>query len=178
MLVAFSLTPANQTHAEPDVIRSGHKCSVRILADDEYFTEMMKAVADAHREIVMAFYIFKTNGYKGNYPDRFIEGLASAVKRGVKVTVVLERTKREDTSLDSLNRMTAHRLRKKGIDVRFDSPSVTTHVKLVVIDKRLTFVGSHNMTNSALKYNNEVSLVIDSPDAAVEAVQYINSLCR
>jgi phosphatidylserine/phosphatidylglycerophosphate/cardiolipin synthase-like enzyme len=178
VLVAFSLITANQAQAEPDIRKNSHYCSVRILANDEYFKEIMKAVADARKEIVMAFYIFKTNGYKGNYPDAFIEGLASAVKRGVKVKVVLERTKEGGSSLDLLNTKTAHRLRKRGVDVHFDSPSVTTHVKLVVIDKRLTFVGSHNMTNSALKYNNEVSLAIESPETAVEAVQYINSICR
>ena len=58
-----------------------------------------------------------------------------------------------------------------------DAPDRTTHAKLVVIDRRYLFVGSHNLTQSALKYNHEVSVRIDSPPLAEEALAYLKSLC-
>ncbi len=172
------LSPINQAEAAPGLKSPGADCRVRILADGDYFQELMKAVGGAQREIIMAFYLFKTNGYRSNYPDRLLDGLAAAARRGVKVRVILERTSDSDSSLDAANRETADRLKSRGIDVRFDPPSITTHVKMIVIDGRLTFIGSHNMTNSALKYNREVSLVIESSETADKAVRYFDSLCR
>ena len=34
----------------------------------------------------------------------------------------------------------------------------------------------HNLTHSALKYNNEMSVMIESPQVAAEALEYIKSL--
>ena len=53
-------------------------------------------------------------------------------------------------------------LRRNKISVYFDSRKTTTHTKIVVIDKRFCFIGSHNMTHSALAYNHEFSLLIDN----------------
>lgn len=168
----------NNLCAASDFKCSDETCRVRMLADGAYFEELAKAVGHAEKEIIMAFYLFKTNGYRGNYPDRLLEGLVKAAKRGVHVRVILERTDDDDSSINRINLATAARLRTQGIDVRFDSPSVTTHVKMVIIDERWTFVGSHNMTNSALKYNHEMSLLVESPEIAKSAAAYLNSFCR
>ena len=58
-----------------------------------------------------------------------------------------------------------------------DGPDRTTHAKMVIIDRRYLFIGSHNLTQSALKYNHEVSVRIDSPLLAEEALRYMKSLC-
>jgi len=50
------------------------------------------------------------------------------------------------------------------------------HNKLIVIDQRLILLGSHNLTQSALKYNNEMSVLIDRPELAREARAYMLSL--
>jgi phosphatidylserine/phosphatidylglycerophosphate/cardiolipin synthase-like enzyme len=42
-----------------------------------------------------------------------------------------------------------------------------------VIDKRYIFLGSHNLTQGALKYNNELSVLIDSPEMAAEVRAYL-----
>ena len=64
-------------------------------------------------------------------------------------------------------------MRKHGIKVNFDSPKTTTHTKLVVIDRRYSMVGSHNFTHAALKYNNELSLLIDDRDLAQQLTDYM-----
>jgi phosphatidylserine/phosphatidylglycerophosphate/cardiolipin synthase-like enzyme len=63
-----------------------------------------------------------------------------------------------------------------GIKVRFDAPKTTTHVKALVIDGRYVYMGSHNLTQSALKYNNELSIMIDSAELAAEVTAYLNNL--
>jgi len=152
---------------------------VRLLEDREYFPAFMKAIDGAKSEIVMSFFLFKTSGYSKGYTDRILVQLVRAAKRGVRIRIILEKDdSARDSQADKSNRETAARLKGKGIDVRFDSPSATTHTKVAVIDKRYIFLGSHNLTNSALKYNHELSVFIDSPPLAVETLKYINSLYK
>ena len=67
-------------------------------------------------------------------------------------------------------------LTRGGVKVYFDSPSTVTHVKAVVIDGRYVYIGSHNLTQSALRHNNELSVLIDSPEMASEITSYMGKL--
>lgn len=156
---------------------TGGTCNVTLLKNRDYYTALTRAIDKAENEIIMAVFIFKTAGQKESYPDVVAEKLAGAARRGVRVAVILERSKEADSDLDADNNKTAQLLKDKGIKVCFDSPQKTTHTKLVVIDRRLTFAGSHNLTQSALKYNNEVSVIIASETVAAEAHRYATSLC-
>ncbi|MBN2256182.1 MAG: phospholipase [Deltaproteobacteria bacterium] len=150
--------------------------SVVILGDGDYFPALIRAVDGAQREIVMSFFYFKTNGYEDNYPDRVLDRLKKASRRGVSVRLLLERGKNAASEVDRHNRNTAARLRGSGITVAFDSPGTTTHTKAAVIDGRTVLLGSHNLTASALKYNHELSVLIVSPAVAREVIRYLNSL--
>ena len=153
-------------------------CHVTLLKDTSYFPVILDMIDNAQSEIVMSFFLFKTNGYGGSYPDKFLQHLIKAATRGVRVTVILEREKGSRSTLNENNRATARRLGKGGIHVCFDSPFTTTHTKVIVIDRRYTCLGSHNLTNSALKYNHEISVLIDSPLMAEKTLHYINSLYK
>jgi len=177
LCVFMWVVPCPLRAATPGFYSSPKDGGVRLLEDREYFPAFMKAIHGAKDEIVMSFFLFKTNGYSKSYTDRVLAGLVRAAGRGVRVKIVLEGDNGSRGSLaDKSNRETAARLKGKGIDVRFDSPHVTTHAKVAVIDRRYIFLGSHNLTNSALKYNHELSVFIDSPSMAVEILRYINSL--
>jgi len=153
-------------------------CRVTLLKNRDYFPVLVKTIDNARKEIVLSFFLFKTNGYHNNYPDIILAHLVRAAGRGVNVKVILETSRDLSQNLDSNNRKTGNRLKKGGIAVYFDHPTTKTHTKVVVIDRRYTFLGSHNLTNSALKYNNELSILIDSPEMARETLSYINSLYR
>jgi phosphatidylserine/phosphatidylglycerophosphate/cardiolipin synthase-like enzyme len=88
----------------------------------------------------------------------------------------LEQSKEERDSLNRDNHETARQLRRGGVKVLFDDPRRTTHVKATVIDDRYVFIGSHNLTHSALSRNNELSVVIDSPELAREVTAYLKDL--
>ncbi|MBN2514729.1 MAG: phospholipase [Deltaproteobacteria bacterium] len=153
-------------------------CHVTLLKDTGYFPVILDMIDNAQAEIVMSFFLFKTNGYRGSYSDIFLQHLIKATTRGVIVTVILEREKESRSTLNEDNRDTARRLKEGGIHVCFDSPFTTTHTKVIVIDRRYTCLGSHNLTNSALKYNHEISVLIDSPLMAEKTLHYINSLYK
>ena len=94
----------------------------------------------------------------------------------MEVTVILEKGSDARDNLNSDNRRTAALLTRGGVKVFFDSPRVTTYNKVVVIDNRYLYLGSHNLTQSALQHNNELSVLIDSPELAAEALAFLERL--
>lgn len=152
--------------------------SVLALKDGEYYRALAEALDRANSEIVLSMFLFKTNGFDGNQPDGILYRLSAAAKRGVSVFVLLERDGDRRSQVDRANGETAKRLRKAGIVPVFDTPEKTMHAKIAVIDRRHVFLGSHNFTQSALKYNHEVSLRVDSPALAEELLRYIRSIER
>lgn len=151
-------------------------CSLQLLANRDYFPALQRAIDDAGEEIVLAFYLFKTDGRTGNYPEVITRSLIRAAARGIKVEVLLEHSDDTADPLNLQNHQTGEKLAESGIRVSFDSSRTKTHTKLAVIDRRYTFIGSHNLTQAALKYNNEFSVLIDSADVAAKTLQYIRGL--
>jgi phosphatidylserine/phosphatidylglycerophosphate/cardiolipin synthase-like enzyme len=164
--------------ATADAQRETAVPSVLALKDGEYYPALAEALDRAKSEIVLSMFLFKTNGFEGNQPDGILSRLSAAAKRGVPVFVLLEREKDRRSQVNEANEETAKRLRKAGIVPVFDSPERTMHAKIAVIDRRLVFLGSHNFTQSALKYNHEVSLRVDSPALAEELLRYVRSIER
>jgi phosphatidylserine/phosphatidylglycerophosphate/cardiolipin synthase-like enzyme len=134
---------------------------------------LLLGIRDARASIVCSFYLFKTGDGGNNQPRRIAEELIRARKRGIKVTVILEKSGRANDNLDTDNRHTAALLAQGGISVHFDSPQITTHSKVVVIDNRFIFLGSHNLTQAALRHNKELSVRIESPGMASELLSYM-----
>jgi len=81
-----------------------------------------------------------------------LDALISAHGRGVTVHVIYEGSY-------SSNSEAANYLKNAGIAVENDS-WVFLHAKLVVIDGKIVYVGSHNWSPYALKYNNEYGIII------------------
>jgi len=147
--------------------------SVRLLLDDAYFAALVPALRQARQRIDIAMFLFKVNNeYPDNRPAMIVRELADAVKRGVKVQMVLERSKK-DLKLNATHERVAELLQQSGVTVRFDSPRTTSHGKLVVIDRRLVFLGSHNFTHSALSRNHEISVLLEDSRLAQQLLQSV-----
>lgn len=158
--------------------RQTNQCKTVILANEEFLPALLNAIDEARDEIIMSVFSFKAGVHQNSYPDRIAGHLAKAVKRGVKVFVVLENTGDRSDALNIQNRKAGKLLEGKGIRVYYDSPRKTTHTKLTVIDQRLIFLGSHNFTQSALKYNNEISVLVDGRDMARNVRNYILGIIK
>ena len=153
------------------------QAKTRLLRNTEFVDTLLERVDGARSSIVMSYFLFKTTNKRGNLPTRVVSALADASRRGVRVTVLLEQSDdRRDGSLNRDNHDTARQLRRGGVKVLFDAPNRTTHVKAAVIDDRYLFIGSHNLTHSALSRNNELSVLIESPELARETSTYLQGL--
>jgi len=147
-----------------------------LLKNQEYVDALLQGIRDARTRIILSCYLFKTNDLPDNLPRRIAEELIRARQRGLRVTVILERSRDPEDSLSRANLETASLLSEKGVTVRFDSPGRTTHSKSVVIDGRFVYLGSHNLTHPALSRNNELSVLLDSPELAREAEAFLHDL--
>ncbi|MHC1601010.1 MAG: phospholipase D-like domain-containing protein [Candidatus Nezhaarchaeales archaeon] len=77
----------------------------------------------------------------------------------------------KEDNLEAYNYLKAH-----GINVHLDFESDTDHMKIVIIDGEIIYIGSHNWSESALYYNHEVSIRVVSKELAKLLQSYINSL--
>ena len=152
---------------------TGFKTTTTLLRNQEYAEALLRGIGNARESILCSFYLFKITETRNNQPARIAEELVRARKRGVAVTVILENSGKERDPLNADNRRTASLLARGGVKVIFDSPRVTTHNKIVVIDRRYIYLGSHNLTQGALWYNNELSVLINSPEMAAEVRAYL-----
>jgi len=151
-------------------------CPVVALKNKDFFPALLKAIDEAREEVFISIFSFRAGVHKRSYPDRIVAHLSRAVKRGVKVKVILENTGKPSDELDLQNRRTRKLLEEQGVFVYEDSPRQKTHTKLIVIDQRLVILGSHNLTQSALKHNNEISLLVENPGLARELREYMLAL--
>jgi phosphatidylserine/phosphatidylglycerophosphate/cardiolipin synthase-like enzyme len=147
-----------------------------LLKNCEYGDTLLRGVREARSSILVSCYLFKITDFPGNIPRRIAGELVEARRRGVAVTVILEQSPEADDPLNRANRTTATLLSRNGVNVRFDSLHKTTHVKAVVIDGRYVYLGSHNLTHSALTRNNELSVLLDSPETAREVMSYLGEI--
>ncbi len=149
---------------------------VTLLKNREYTDALLKGIRNSGKSIILSCYLFKVRQTSSDLPGKVAEELIKAGNRGVDVTVIFEISDDAADQLNSENRETASFLSRNGIRVLFDSPRTTSHLKAALIDDRYVFVGSHNLTQSALKFNNEVSVLVESPEIASEMKSYLQRL--
>ncbi len=165
-LVIFPSSPSFSLPAE----------DVQPVTDTQYFQVAQKMIKEAKSTIhVMMFEM----GYYDTHPttpsNLLVKELISAKKRGVKVEVILEAREGEDRTTKR-NRLTGKILSEGGVEVIFDSLSKTTHAKSMVVDGRLTLLGSTNWTFYALTHNHEVSVLIRSKELGKALIDYFNQV--
>jgi phosphatidylserine/phosphatidylglycerophosphate/cardiolipin synthase-like enzyme len=148
---------------------------LRPLVDSDYYPALLAGIQAAGVSIDLTMYLWKQTKSSRNKPEQLIGALGQAVRRGVRVRVVLENSG-YDQDINRFNRETAQLLEREGIKVFFDSPAITTHAKVAIIDGRYTYLGSHNLTQSALGQNHELSILADDPELAVGLTAYIDKL--
>ena len=93
-----------------------------------------------------------------------LDALASAKKRGLDVTVILDKS--NDRSKEKSRYSGATFVAHAGIPVFIDYKPAIAHNKIIIIDHRLVVTGSYNITLSAEHRNAENVVFIDSAEVA------------
>ncbi|MBA7680638.1 Cardiolipin synthase B [subsurface metagenome] len=133
---------------------------ITILKDEEFRFAVLKAIAEANREILIATYkMGYQNRLTTKHLNAIVEALHRASKRGVKVRCLLNMDK-ENTTIGRINMKAKALLIEKGIITKAGPEGRTYHAKIIIVDEGIAFIGSHNLSESSLCRNFEVSLMI------------------
>jgi len=148
---------------------------IEILVDREYYSSIIGDLRNAEKEILVVMY---TMIYDPDDPfdwaNNLIQELVNAKNRGVNVKVIIEY--RTYFSYLKYNIDAYYYLRNHGVAVKLDYGKDTDHLKLVIIDGKIVYIGSHNWSESSLYYNHEVSVKIIDETFAQLLKKYFETL--
>jgi len=150
-----------------------------IPADNRnYFSSVYKKLKGAEKSIYVIMFLAS---YYTQYPDsptnQLLNILIEKKKKNIKVEVILDQSNAEYFQHSRTeNLKTAIYLSENGISVYFDSPSKTTHAKLLIIDGKYVVIGSTNWSYSAIEKNNETAVIIESEELAKYYIRYFEKV--
>jgi phosphatidylserine/phosphatidylglycerophosphate/cardiolipin synthase-like enzyme len=138
-----------------------------MVEPDDGVSRLIELIDGAGESIRLKIYLWT--------PSRMdvVEALGRAVERGVNVRVLMER----EPAGGRPNMEVISALRDRGVELRFSKPFrfVFVHEKSMVIDDRLAWFGSGNLTGSTFKANREYMLITDRPDWVAEIARVFDA---
>ncbi|RKZ24781.1 hypothetical protein DRQ20_06395 [bacterium] len=147
-----------------------------VLITDRDYLPFVKERIDSTRHTIHAI-MYVGRYIPGGMVELLTQYLLGAEERGVEVRVIFEKSA-YDSSLNATNEEFMKILEEGGVEVRWDDSLTTTHAKLMVFDTSWVLIGSTNWTESALEYNHEVNVGINSPELADQVLSYFENLWR
>jgi hypothetical protein len=142
--------------------------NLSILLDKDYYGNLSVILSRANKSVYVIMYVIKYDPKDPRDPvNTLLNILINLSKRNVDVKIIVD-DETYNSYPETINYLLSH-----NISVKLDESSGrTTHTKLVIIDGKIVFLGSHNWTQSALQRNHEVSVVIYDEDVAKILLRY------
>ncbi len=144
---------------------------LKFLSCGDYYKELKRVLPAAKKSIQVMMFFIHYEGKPGYPANELVNLLVDAQKRGVNVEVLLESSSTEE-NITEANRRAAKFLDKNGVDVKIYPYYPIMHVKLIIIDKYISIVGSHNWTLASTRSNVESSVLIESEKVASQYEKY------
>ncbi|NAZ14106.1 MAG: phospholipase [Desulfurococcales archaeon] len=150
---------------EPSISSSKN---LSILLDKDYYGNLSVILPRANKSVYVIMYVIKYDPKDPMDPvNTLLNILINLSKRNVDVKIIVD-DETYNSYPETINYLLSH-----NISVKLDESSGrTTHTKLVIIDGKIVFLGSHNWTQSALQRNHEVSVLIYDEDVAKILLRY------
>jgi cardiolipin synthase len=173
------------------------KTSGRVLQGDGYFPAL-EAVGETRSQMFVSsprgggdsmqlMYLMALNAAESSIdlsaayfvPDDFTrDAMMAAVRRGVKVRVIVPGKHIDTVVVGKASRATWGELLKAGVEIHVFQPTMF-HCKMLVVDKQLVSVGSTNFDNRSFRLNDEANLnVYDKAFAEKMAQVFESDLAR
>jgi len=132
-----------------------------LLIRREYPKEVIPLIEKAKNSIKIIVYEWRWyENQLGSSIQLFNNAIIRAKKRGVEVKAVLK------------NQKISKKLKDQKIWVNEVDFSKTLHVKLIILDNEIVILGSHNFTLNAFHINDEVSVIIRSPEIVEKLLKH------
>ena len=140
------------------------------IIEDEHFVPVARSMLqDARYSVDISTYIFKLAGSKDGRPlTSLVESLYALAKSNIRIRVLLNIMDKR-TGPSKVNVRTAQSLKKHGLEVRYLPDNRCQHSKMLLVDKCVGIIGSHNWTPQSMAYNFETSIAIFHPGYIIPA---------
>jgi phosphatidylserine/phosphatidylglycerophosphate/cardiolipin synthase-like enzyme len=130
----------------------------------------------AKSSIDILVYEWKWYGYQAaSAIQQFNLEITSAARRGVKVRVIMN-IEHYSHPLTKINTRTERVLKQAGCEVIMARVGGRTHAKMIIVDKNILILGSHNFCKSSFSTNAEVSITLADCPVIEEYCRYFESL--
>lgn len=135
--------------------------------------QMATDIAAARESITIASLscILPTPKATGKWQELYSQW-KEAAKRGLHVEIYLPSPHTQHPATRQ-NITAAKQLAEVGIHTRFVNPTKLLHIKTCVIDERVLWVGSGNMTGAAINHNHEAYIRTVSEHEAAQMLGYM-----
>ena len=138
---------------------------IDVLNDKDYYYALKTDLQNANETIYVAMYSMKYDPNDAvDWANDLIRELVNAKDKGISVTVLIENRTYFESKSENIEAY--NYLSRNGINVHIDNEDDTDHMKLVIIDDTMVYVGSHNWSEASLYHNHETSVKIISDTIA------------
>jgi len=161
----------NRHERRQQLLASTQKTTGALLVNDAYVEATKAAIEAATTSVsLMVFLGTASDGEAGQAPLPLVEALEAAANRpGIKVNVILDQDDDGKPYKSALiNRALAKRLQASAVQVKYDTKETLLHSKVLVVDRKVCVVGSHNWTRTSLTRTHELSVLLESAVVAGE----------
>ncbi len=144
-----------------------------LLEDGDYLAKIVELIEGASTEILVAAAIIVWDGSEGNATSQIYELLCYALRRKVRVEICDPGHLGffSGTGPGRQMRTTLAKLHELGACITTSRSKRPLHAKLVVVDRKIVAIGSHNWSGSSLSESAELSLLCESPALATAFVE-------
>lgn len=140
-----------------------------LLTGDTWGPWLMKALQTAEKSVLLSIYMVSPHW---RVPNRFkldmLAALQNCATRGLICRGILAAPTTIKTR-EAYNNDAAKALAAAGWKVRMMEGARLLHEKFMLIDSRITVIGSHNISKASLASNHDTSIAIESEAMAAEA---------
>lgn len=143
----------------PEVRQPGQGANVTVYfsPEDNARQAVLDEVRRAQRRIVCCMFTYRD--------DRIARAMRDAARRGVDVTLIVEKKQADNTNADETVAAVGSSA-KVHVVANVSSPFSAMHEKFAVFDDARVITGACNWTSTAFDYSNEDLLVIQDPALA------------
>lgn len=139
---------------------------IKLLIGKQYPEAVIEAVQNAKHSIKILMYDWRWyESQVGARIQKLNRAILAASKRGVKIQAVVNSP--EIVAI----------LCKYGVEARVTNVQRKMHAKLVIVDERDLYIGSHNFSISAFELNYEMSLALSDPLVVEKASRFFDRVC-
>lgn len=147
-----------------------------VFFEREYLPLVVGCIKEATEEILVCTYEWAWyDGQRTGTVQDVNRNVCQAARRGVKVRALLN-NEPPGRTLGKINRKSAGRLRRNGVDVRLGGTAKIIHAKLWVFDGRKAIVCTHNVSSRAVSSNAELGVLLEDVEEVGKVRDYFERL--